>query len=52
MDYGAKTGTRVTMGVPGNVVFDVQSGKVMPVLLMVDRAEYEKTINAAGDGGA
>ena len=44
MDYGAKTGTRVTMGVPGNMVFDVQSGKVMPVLLMVNRAEYENSM--------
>lgn len=37
-----KKGTKVTMGVPGNIVFDLESDKLIPVLLLVDRKEYDK----------
>lgn len=41
-NYGSNSGTQVTMGVPGNVVFDIEAGKKIPILILVDSAEYEK----------
>lgn len=37
-----KKGTQVTMGVPGNIVFDLETDKLIPVLLLVNREEYDK----------
>lgn len=42
-DYSAKSsGTKITMGAKGNVVFDLQTDKIIPVLLLVNREEYER----------
>lgn len=38
----SKKGTQVTMGVPGNIVFDLDTDKLIPVLLLVNREEYDK----------
>jgi len=38
----SKKGTQVTMGVPGNIVFDLESDKLIPVLLLINREEYDK----------
>lgn len=38
-----KGGTVVEIGVPGNVVLDIESGKTIPILLMINKAEYDKT---------
>jgi hypothetical protein len=38
----SKGGTLVTMGVPNNVVFDIESQKLKPILLLVNLEEYEK----------
>lgn len=37
-----KKGTQVIMGVPGNIVFDLETDKLIPVLLLVNREEYDK----------
>lgn len=37
-----KQGTKVAMGVPGNAVFEIMNGKVIPILLLIDSEEYEK----------
>lgn len=44
----SKGGTLVTMGVPNNVVFDIESQKLKPILLMVNMEEYEKVKSASG----
>lgn len=42
-DYSAKQGgTKVTIGVPGNVTFDLLEQNTIPILLIIDRSEYEK----------
>ena len=42
-DYSKKiNGTKVTMGIPGNIVFDLETDKLIPVLLLVNREEYDK----------
>lgn len=38
----SKGGTLVTMGVPNNVVFDIESQKLKPILLLVNMEQYEK----------
>ena len=38
----AKGGTLVTMGVPNNVVFDIENQKLKPILLIVNMEEYER----------
>lgn len=44
-DYGAKIqGTKITMGVPGNVVFDIETNKTIPILLLIDKEEYDKIL--------
>lgn len=41
--YGIKEGgTRVTIGVPGNVVLDIDSGELVPILVLADRKELIK----------
>jgi hypothetical protein len=43
MDYSQKLGgTKVTVGVPGNVVFDIQDGKLNAVLLLYDMREFKE----------
>lgn len=43
-----KGGGHVTMGVPEDVVYDLflDSGKKIPILLIVDKAEYDKIKNS------
>jgi len=42
-DYGAKTGgTKVTIGAPGNIVNEIYSGETIPVLLLINKKEYDK----------
>lgn len=42
MNYSAKNGgTRVTVGVPGNVCFDIQQGRTNAMLLLVDVAQFD-----------
>lgn len=43
MNYSAKNGgTKVTVGVPGNVCFDIRDGKMNAMLLLVDVAQFTK----------
>lgn len=43
MNYSAKNGgTKVTVGVPGNVCFDIRYGKTNAMLLLVDVAQFTK----------
>lgn len=42
-DYVAKNGgTQVAIGAPGNIVHDIQSGKTIAIMILVDSVEYEK----------
>lgn len=44
-DYSAKlSGTKITMGAPGNVIFDLQVGKKMSILLLIDKAKYDEFV--------
>lgn len=38
----AKGGTHVTMGAPQDVLMQVMNNEVIPVLLLINRADYEK----------
>lgn len=43
-DYSAKKGgTVVAIGVPGNVVFDIETGNKIAILLIINMAEYNIT---------
>lgn len=42
INYNHKKGTTVAIGVPGNVVSDITTGKRIPILLMIDAKEYER----------
>jgi hypothetical protein len=43
MNYSAsKGGTEVSVGVPGNVCFDIQSGKMNAVLLLWDVKQFNE----------
>lgn len=42
MNYNAKSGTKVTVGVPGNVCFDINSGKLNAVLLVFDIGQFNE----------
>lgn len=42
LDYTAKKGTKVTVGVPGNVVFDIRDGKTGVFLLLVNWEQFEE----------
>lgn len=37
-----KQGTKVCMGSDGSAVFDIMNDKVIPILLLINREEYEK----------
>jgi hypothetical protein len=37
-----KQGAVVTMGIPEDALFDIMNDKVMPVLLIVDKNEYQQ----------
>jgi hypothetical protein len=37
-----KAGAKISMGAPESALFDIISGKVIPVLLLVDKDEYFK----------
>lgn len=42
MNYSAKQGgTKVSIGVPGNVCFDIQEGRTNVMLLLVDVAQFD-----------
>ena len=43
MNYSAKKGgTEVSVGVPGNVCFEIESGRMNAVLLVWDVREFER----------
>jgi hypothetical protein len=43
MNYSAKKGgTEVSVGVPGNVCFEVQSGRMVGFLLLYDVAQFNE----------
>lgn len=44
VNYSHNQGTKVTVGVPGNLVFDIECGKKIAVLLLIDSTEYEKRL--------
>lgn len=42
-DYGAKIGgTKVTIGAQGNIVNEIYSGETIPVLLLINKKEYDR----------
>lgn len=42
-DYSAKQGgTKVTIGVPGNITAELLEQHLLPILLVINREEYEK----------
>ena len=44
-DYSEKLkGTKITMGSPGNVVFDIQTNKKIPLLILVNKEEYDRIL--------
>lgn len=46
MDYSAKHGgTKVTVGIAGNQVFDLQNGNKMALLLIIDKKQYNEAKN-------
>ena len=42
MTYNAKKGTEVSIGVPGNVCFDIESGKLNAMLLLFSMAQFNE----------
>ena len=38
----SKKGTLVTMGAPKEAIHDIESGKTLPILLLINKEEYEK----------
>lgn len=42
MDYDAKVGTKVVVGVPGNVCFEVSEGKLNALLLLFNMEQFNK----------
>jgi hypothetical protein len=42
MNYSAKKGTVVSVGVPGNVCFDISSGKTNALLLLFNMQEFNE----------
>ena len=40
MNYDHKKGTEVSIGVPGNVCFDVSDGKLSACLLLFDKKQF------------
>lgn len=37
-----KGGTKVSIGAPDHVIFDIMNGKTIPILLLVNKEEYFK----------
>lgn len=44
-----KQGAKVSMGAEESVIFNIANGDVIPILLIVNKAEYFKRINAEED---
>lgn len=45
-DYSYKLqGTKVTMGVPGNVALELEN-ETIPILVLVNKSEYDRILNA------
>lgn len=42
MTYNASKGTKVTVGVPGNVCFEIEQGKLNAVLLLWDVRKFNE----------
>lgn len=42
MTYNAKKGTEVVVGVPGNVCFEIEQGKLNAFLLLYDKREFDE----------
>lgn len=38
-------GTKITMGSPGNIAVDLMTGKTVPLLLLINKEEYDKILN-------
>jgi len=38
----SKKGTLITMGAPSEALMDIESGKVIPLLLLLNKSEYDK----------
>lgn len=38
----SKKGTLITMGAPKEALFDIESGKVIPLLILLNKSEYDK----------
>ena len=42
MNYNAKVGTKVSVGVPGNVCFEIESGKLSACLLLFSKQQFDE----------
>jgi hypothetical protein len=42
MTYNAKRGTEVAIGVPGNVCFEIEQGKLNAFLLLYDKRQFDE----------
>lgn len=42
MNYNHKVGTKVSVGVPGNVCFDIEGGKLSACLLLFDKSQFDE----------
>jgi hypothetical protein len=45
-NYSHKTGTKVTVGVPGNICFEIMSGELVGCLLLWNKKQFEETKKA------
>lgn len=43
-NFSKNLGTKITMGCPGNVVLDIDADKLIPVLVLVDKSEYDRLL--------
>lgn len=44
-----KAGTKVCIGAPHSAINDIMNDKVMPILLLIDKKEYERIKNLTHD---
>lgn len=51
MDYDAKVGTKVVVGVPGNICFEVSEGKLNALLLLFDKKQFDELKKAMENDG-
>lgn len=51
MDYNAKVGTKVVVGVPGNVCFEISEGKLNALLLLFDIQQFNELKKAMEKDG-